>query len=154
LIVRFDFHLRAMGSSRICTGILRVTHRWAGLRLNNSSPRPEAGWLAAPRPPCLLPGSLGPRHRPCWLAWQGQDSHDCPLRFVGFHVDPCLLSESPSALWELGQRAPNAQHESKASQPPSQSRPANVGLKRLVSDLRRLIGLQWEALLRCLQQSK
>jgi hypothetical protein len=72
------------------------------LRLNNSSPQPEAGWLAMPRPPCLLSGSLGPRHGPCWLAWQGQDLRDCPLRFVGFHVDLHLLSEPPSALGHSG----------------------------------------------------
>jgi hypothetical protein len=86
----------AVMRSRVHTGTSCVTRRWAGMRLNNSSPRPEAGWLAMPRPPCLLSGSLGPRHRPHWLAWQGQDLHDCPLRSVGFHVDPRLLSESPS----------------------------------------------------------
>jgi hypothetical protein len=60
------------------------------------------------------------------------------IRWLSCGSMPALWRPQAS-LGTLGHCVPNVQHESEASRSPSQSRPANVGLKRLVSQLRRSI---------------
>jgi hypothetical protein len=98
-----DFQLlRKKTDGRIRAAAFARDSSLAELESHNSMSRPEAGWRAMPRRPCLLLSGLSPWHGPCWLAWHDQDLHDSSSDPLAFMWDHACSPEVPSALLETG----------------------------------------------------